>query len=89
MESKTRFLIPQTDWDAVPTDHFTPYESAPCHVTQLNGYVLCTLSNFVGEKLELFRSISGVIEFEAIEELVQWKEENTDVWPTNELVENV
>lgn len=83
MESK-RYLIPQADWDAVASAHWEPFSGPPCHVSQLNGYVLCTFQAASDQKEQYFKDIANA-ECKTVAELQALKTDSPEIWGIEEI----
>jgi hypothetical protein len=82
MAFNTRFLIAQEAWDALDHDsYWLPYKAAPCHVTVLSGFVLCSLQGSVQEKIDMLSNIESVTVFDNLEDLKSFQADNPEVWP--------
>ena len=85
MASSIKYLISRDVWDALPDSYWDDYNGIPpCMITELNGYVLCSLMKVENDdKAQIIGSIEGAQEFEH-ESMIEFRLANPEIWEVDE-----
>lgn len=77
-----RYLFENSIWDEIVSDGFAPYHEAPCHISQLNGYVLIALQD--SANTVFFENKNWEAKFLNNDDLLEYKNNNQEIFNLSE-----